>query len=98
VRRKATGWGFFIISLNISIVVCENCLLCDFNDLNTHLGHASVCYVLFCLNTRQFLFLFPEHKVPKHNALHVVDIDRAAPAAELIYGAIFIGSGQRTAG
>ena len=40
---------------------------------------------------------FPEDEFSENYALNVVDIDGATPAAELIHGSIFIGSGQSSA-
>ena len=40
---------------------------------------------------------FPEDEVSENDPLNIVDIDGAAPTAELIHGAVFIGSGQSSA-
>ena len=40
---------------------------------------------------------FPEDQISENNTLNVVDVDGAAPTAELIHGAVFIGSGQSSA-
>ena len=47
---------------------------------------------------RNDLFSLPENQIAKDNPLNIVDIDCAAPAAPLIYGAVFIRGGQGSAG
>ena len=44
------------------------------------------------------LFSFPENHITENDPLNVIDVDCAAPAAELIHGTVFIGSGQGPAG
>ena len=44
------------------------------------------------------LLAFPEHYIAQDNALYIVDVDGAAPAAEQIYGAVLIRGGQSATG